>query len=165
LKVAVKKGHKRIEVGDLLTALAKYDPVFKKILVAANLKVWDIENLTWWLEYLQERIKERKRFWEWKNLIKKGSMAKQWAAGYTVTLDRFAIDYSEIVKKRNYPETFGHKKEMKIIERILSRGEINNCLIVGEPGVGRKSMVMELAKRSVLGESLPKINYKRVVQQ
>ncbi len=164
LKVAVKKGHKRIEVGDLLTALAKYDPVFKKILVAANLKVWDIENLTWWLEYLQERIKERKRFWEWKNLIKKGSMAKQWAAGYTVTLDRFAIDYSEIVKKRNYPETFGHKKEMKIIERILSRGEINNCLIVGEPGVGRKSMVMELAKRSVLGESLPKINYKRVVQ-
>ncbi len=164
LRAAFKKGHKRVEVGDLLTALAKYDPIFKKILVEANLKVWDIENLTWWLEHLQERIEERKRFWEWKNLIKKGSMAKQWAAGYTVTLDRFAIDYSEIVKKRNYPETFGHKKEMKIIERILSRGEINNCLIVGEPGVGRKSMVIELAKRSVLGESLPKVNYKRVVQ-
>jgi ATP-dependent Clp protease ATP-binding subunit ClpC len=164
LKVADKKGHQRITIGDLLTALAKYDLIFKKILVNANLKLWDIENLTWWLEFLQKRIRERKRFWEWKNLIKKGSIAKQWAAGYTITLDRFGIDYSELVKRRNYPETFGHKKEIKVIERILSRGEINNCLIVGEPGIGRKSMVLDLAKRSVLGESLPKVNYKRVVQ-
>lgn len=164
LKIAQKKGHLRVEVGDALTALAKHDLIFKKILIDTNLKVRDIENLTWWLESIEERIQEGKKFWQWKNLIKKGSLAKSWAAGYTITLDRFGIDFSEIVKKQGFPETIGHQKEIKIVERILARREINNCLLVGEPGVGRKSMIISLAKRSTLGESLPKVNYKRVVQ-
>ena len=164
LKIAQKKGHLRIEEGDMLAALAKHDLIFKKILVDSNLKVSDIENLTWWLETLEERAKERKKFWLWKNLIKRGSLAKAWAAGFTINLDRFGIDFSEIVKKQGFPETVGHQKELKAVERVLARREINNCLLIGEPGVGRKSMILALAKRSTLGESLPKVNYKRVVQ-
>ena len=164
LKIAQKEGHLRVKVGDVLTVLAEHDLIFKKILIDANLKIRDIENLTWWLESSRKRIQGGKKFWQWKNLIKKGSLAKSWAAGYTITLDRFGIDFSEIVKKQGFPETIGHQKEIKIIERILARREINNCLLVGEPGVGKKSMILALAKKSVLGESLPKVNYKRVVQ-
>jgi ATP-dependent Clp protease ATP-binding subunit ClpC len=163
-KIAQKKDHQRVEVGDMVGALAKYDLIFKKILVDNKLKNQDVENLTWWLESLEERAEERKKFWEWKNLIKKGSLAKEWAAGYTITLDRFGIDYSEIMKKKGFPETIGHQKEIKAVERILARREINNCLLVGEPGVGKKSMILALAQKSVVGESLPKVNYKRVVQ-
>jgi ATP-dependent Clp protease ATP-binding subunit ClpC len=164
LKVAQKKGHLRIEVGDVITALAKNDLIFKRILIDSNLKVGDIENLTWWLESLEKRITERKKFWDWKNLIKRGSIGKEWAAGYTITLDRFGIDFSELVKKRGFSETIGHQKEIKAVERILARREINNCLLVGEPGVGKKSMVLALSQNSCLGESLPEVNYKRVVQ-
>jgi len=165
LKIAQKKGNLRVEVGDILTALAKYDSIFKKILIDSNLKVEDIENLTWWLENLEEKIAEQKKFWEWKNLIKKGSLAKEWAAGYTINLDKFSIDWSEIVKKQHFPETIGHQKEIVEMERILSRRESkNNVLIVGEPGSGRKSMIQALAKKSVLGESLPEINFKKVKQ-
>ena len=164
LNIAQKKGHLRVEVGDVLGALAKNDLIFKKILIDNNLKAEDIENLTWWLESLEERTEERKRFWEWKNLIKKGSLAKEWAAGYAITLDRFGIDYSETMKKQGFPEIVGHQKEIKAVERILSRREINNCLLIGEPGVGKKSMILALARKSVLGESLSGVNYKRVVQ-
>ena len=164
LNIAQKKGHLRVEVGDILGALAKNDLIFKKILIDNNLKAEDIENLTWWLESLEERTEERKRFWEWKNLIKKGSLAKEWAAGYAITLDRFGIDYSETMKKQGFPEIVGHQKEIKAVERILSRREINNCLLIGEPGVGKKSMILALARKSVLGESLSGVNYKRVVQ-
>jgi len=164
LKIAQKKGHLRVEVGDMITALAKHDLIFKKILIDSKLKVEDIENLTWWLEDLEEKIEERKKFWQWKNLIKKGTLAKEWTAGYTITLDRFSIDLSEIVKKRGFPEIIGHQKEIQAMERILSRREINNVLIVGEPGSGRKSMVEAIAIKSVLGESLPEVNYKRVLQ-
>jgi ATP-dependent Clp protease ATP-binding subunit ClpC len=165
LKVAQKKGHLTVEIGDMLTALAMHNSIFKKILIDNNLKVEDIENLTWWLENLEEKMAERKRFWEWKNLIKKGSLAKEWTAGYTVNLDRFSIDWSEIVKKQHFPETIGHQKEIAEMERILSRRESkNNVLIVGEPGSGRKSMIQALAKKSVLGESLPEINFKKVKQ-
>lgn len=164
LKIAKEKSHQRIEIGDALSALSKYNSIFRKILIELNLKPEDIENLTWWLEDLEKRIEERKKFWEWKNLIKIGSIGKEWAAGYTITLDKFSIDLSEVVKRQGFPEIIGHQKEISQMERILSRREQNNVLIVGEPGSGRKSMIYALAEKSVLGESLPEINYKRVVQ-
>jgi len=146
----------------MITALAKHDLIFKKILIDANLKVEDIENLTWWLESLEEKIAERKKFWQWQNLIKRGTLAKEWTAGYTITLDRFSIDLTEIVKKQGFPETIGHQKEMAVIERILARREINNVLVVGEPGIGKKAIIQGLAVKSALGQSLPEVNYKRV---
>jgi len=80
-------------------------------------------------------------------------------------LDRFSIDLSEMVKRQGFPETVGHQKEISAMERILSRRESkNNVLIVGESGSGRKSMIQALTIKSVLGESLPEINYKRVAQ-
>lgn len=164
LNVARRKGHQRIEPGDLLTALARYEQIFKKILIDSHLDVKDIENLTLWIESLEKRINERKKFWEWKNLIKKGSFAKAWAAGYTITLDRYSLDLSEMIKKQKFPETIGHQEAIKNIERILARKQMNNVLIAGEPGSGRKSIIQALAKKSVLGETLPGLNYKRIIQ-
>jgi ATP-dependent Clp protease ATP-binding subunit ClpC len=164
LKIAQKKNHQRVKIGDVITALARYDLIFKKILIDSNLKIEDIENLTWWLENLEEKIEERKRWWAWKNLVKRGTLAKEWTAGYTLTLDRFSIDLSEVVKRQGFPEIIGHQKEIETMERVLAKREQKNVLIVGEPGSGRKSMLYALAEKSVLGESLPGINYKRVVQ-
>ena len=149
---------------DSLINLAREDPTFQKILVANNLKAADIENLVEWRGQLQEKIEERKKFWEEKNLRKLGSLAKQWTAGYTITLDKFSIDLNEEVKRRGFPEVIGHQKEIEQMERILARSEINNVLIVGEPGSGRRSMVYDLTKKAALGESLTEINYKRVLQ-
>lgn len=164
LKIAQKAGHKKAETGALLTALAKHDLIFRKILVDAKLKAEDIENLVSWLESLEETIKKRKRFWEWENLIKLGSIGKDWAAGFSPTLDKFSLDISEAVKRKNFPQIIGHEKEISQMERILSRREINNVLVVGEPGSGRKSLLEALAAKSALGKSLAEVNYKRIIQ-
>ena len=163
LEIAHKKGHQRIEIGDILTGLAQHDLIFKKILIDFKLKNKDIENLTCWLESLEQRIEERKKFWEWKNLIKTGFLAKEWAFGHTVTLDKFSIDLSKIIRRQGFPEIIGHQKETEAIERILARREINNVLLIGEPGIGKKSIIQRLTKKSFLGDSLPETNYKRVV--
>ena len=163
LKTAQKKEHQRIEIGDMITALAKCDSIFKEILVDFKLKVEDIENLTWWVEELEEKIEERKRFWEYENLMKKGTLAKEWTAGYTIALDRFSIDLTEQIRK-NLPETIGHREEIKAVERILSREEVNNVLLVGEAGTGRKSIIYAICKNSLLGKSLHRVNYRRIVQ-
>lgn len=163
LKIAQEKEHSRIEIGDVLTALAKQDPLFKEVLVKADLRVDDIENLTWWLENLENRIKARKRFWDYENLMKRGSLAKSWTAGYTVTLDKYSKDLTEALREKDL-EFVGHKDEIKIIERVLSRIEMNNVLMVGEPGTGKKSIIYDLVKRSIAGQSLESVNYKRVVE-
>ena len=164
LKIAQKKKHQRITVGDVLTALAKHNPVFQRILIDHKLKVQDIENLTWWLESLEARIKERKKWWEYQNLMRKGTLAKEWTTGYTLTLDKYSTDWTEITKKQGFPEIIGHKKEIESVERILGRREYNNVLLVGQPGIGRKGIVQGLVRKAVLGQSLADVNYKRVVE-
>ncbi len=164
LRVAGRKSHKRITIEDIMTALVKENPFLKKILIDAGIKQKDVENLTWWLESVKKEVAKQKKFWDWENLIRKGSIAKDWAAGYTVTLDKFSVDLSEVAKLRGFPEIIGHKKELAQMERILSRSEINNVLIVGEPGMGRKTMTFALAEKSVLGELRDEVNYKRIVE-
>lgn len=164
LKIAQRKGHQTIERGDILTSQSKIDPTFKKHLIVMDLKTRDIENLTSWLESLEEKISERKKFWEYKNLAKKGSLAREWAAGYTPTLDQYSIDWTGFIKKRGFEEIIGHKSVIAQITRILAKSEINNVLLVGEPGTGRGATIQALAQRSLFGESLPNLNYKRVVE-
>lgn len=149
---------------DSLLYLAKEDISFQQFLLDKGLKVQDIENLIQWQDYIKEQILKKKRFWEWDNLVKMGTLARTWTSGYTITLDKFSIDLTETIKKAGFPEIIGHKKEIAQMERILSRSEINNVLIVGEPGSGRKSMVYALAEKSFFGKSMPEVNYKRFVQ-
>lgn len=164
LEIARKRGHKQVVVGDMLSALAAYDPIFQRILNDANLRREDIENLSWWLESLKKRVDLQKRWWDYQNLMKRGTLAKEWTAGYTLTLDKYAIDWTEDAKRARFPEVIGHKEEVEQVERVLGRHEYNNVLLVGEPGVGRKAIVQGLVEKAVLGQSLPDVNYKRVVQ-
>ncbi len=162
-ETAVERKHPRIRMGDLLTALAEEDPVLKRILIDFNLRAEDIENLTWWWEDVQKEIAKNKRFWDYRNLAKKGTLAKTWTAGYTITLDRFSRDITESIRGSDFKK-IGHQEEIASIERIISRREINNVLMVGRPGSGRKSIVLALAQKSLMGESAPEVNYRRIVE-
>lgn len=161
--VAQKSRHLRISAGDLLIALAKYNPELGKIMVEAELEPEDIENLVWWLESLEDRIAQRKRFWEKKNLARRVPIAREWTAGYTLTLDRYSTDWTEIIAKSGLEEIIGHEREIQQLERILDREEINNVLLIGEPGSGRKAIIRDLAQKILLGESSETLNYKRIV--
>jgi len=163
-KIAEEKGHGRIEVGDLIASLSGFDPIFKKILIDSKLRREDVENLTWWMEIEKEKIKRKKRFWEWENLLKRGSIGKDWAAGYSVTLDKFSNDLSKAVASQGFPETIGCQDEIEQAERVLARREINNILLVGDPGVGKGEIILGIARKSFLGKSLPEVNHKRFVQ-
>src|SRR3989338_5604081 len=91
-------------------------------------------------------------------------MAREWTSGYTVTLDRYSTSW--MAKRRGisfFEEIIGHAHEISAVERALSGVERNNVLLVGEPGVGRRSIIHALARKIVFGESLPELNYKRVV--
>jgi len=163
-KTAEENKHQIIKIDDILIALAKHNLIFQEIINTSDIKVDDIKNLAEWLSFLEEKIKKRKEFWEWESLIRRGSLAKEWSTGFTITLDMFSIDLSEVAKKRNISEAIGHKKDIEEIERILSHKESNNdVLLIGEAGTGKKSIVQWLALKFVLGQSLPELNYKRIV--
>jgi len=164
-KVADERKHNFIGVREVLVGISRHDPFFKEFLVKSDdLTEEDIENITRWSDYLERRKKERKKFWEYKNLLKHGSLGRDWASGYTITLDQFSTDWRDVVKQWTFKEIIGHGKEIEKIERVLTRSTINNVLLVGQPGTGRKSIVEALAHKIHRGESLQELNHKRVVE-
>lgn len=163
IEIASKRNHSRIEIEDMLLAIAGVDPAFKKIMIEFDLKKEDIDNMGWWLGNLEMRREKAKRFWDYENLALRGSLAKTWTAGYTVNLDKFSIDWTDRLRKY-LPEIIGYEKEINLLERILSGTGINNALLIGSEGVGMKTIINALVRKSILGQTLPELNYKRVVE-
>lgn len=162
--LAVAKNHSRIGEKEILLALAKNDKFFQKALIDYDLKVNDVENLILWLESVEERIAKTKKFWSSENLSRAGSTGKDWSSGYTITLDQFSIDWRDTVSKWFYKEVIGHQKEIDEVQMVLARSSLSNVLIVGDPGTGRKSIIESVAQKCYLGQSLPELNNKRVVE-
>ncbi|GAF77474.1 unnamed protein product, partial [marine sediment metagenome] len=160
-KISREKQHERIQIEEVIIALARKEKCFEKILIDFDLQVVDFENIIFWLESLERKIEEKKKFWSKENLARSGSLGREWAAGYTVTLDKFSIDLTKVLK--GIIELIGHKEEIERLERVLARKEINNVLLVGEPGTGRKTILQVLAQKSLFGQCRPEINHKRVV--
>jgi len=163
-KLAIERGHSLIGEKEILVALAKNDDFFKKILVEQDLKETDIDNITLWLDVLGERLKQSKQFWTKENLSRFGSMGKDWASGFTITLDRFSIDLTKAASNNLFGEIIGHAREISELEMVLSKSSLSNALIVGEVGVGRKSIVEALAQRCFLGSNLTELNNKRIIE-
>lgn len=160
---ASKEGKERIKIGEILFILAQKNKVFKDFLIQFELKPEDFREVANWIEYLETEFLEAKKFWKYENLLKKGTLAREWTAGYTVLLDQFSFDVTKSMKKQDFRRIFAHEAEVKAMERILASPEKNDVLIVGEVGSGRRSMIEFLANRCALGQSVPELNFKRVV--
>ena len=163
-RVAMQRQSAAIGEKELLVALAKHDEFFKKVLVEHDLKEKDIENITLWLDNRSKKIAQSKKFWAKENLATMGSLGRDFASGFTITLDRFCIDWRKIVSRDIFSEIIGHEKEIDEVEIILAKSRLANVLIVGEVGVGRKSIVQALAKRCFLATGLSELAGKRVVE-
>ncbi len=162
--IALEQDRERIGLGDILIALSEKEKVFQKFLVLNDLKTKDLANLLCWYRRGQDYLTQSREFWTKENLFQRGSLAKDWAAGYTITLDEFALDLRKKIEQTGFRQVVGHQTEVKAVERVLAKKEMNNVLLVGEPGVGRKSIIEKIAQRAFLGESGPAINHKRILE-
>src|SRR3989344_4717435 len=122
----------QIGAKELMVGLANYDEFLKKMLVQQDLKETDVENITLWLMVVEQKIEANKRFWTRQNLWKKGSLARDWLAGFTVVLDRFSIDFRRLSKKHAFAEIVGHQEEIEETETVLAKSSLSNVLLVGE---------------------------------
>lgn len=162
LSIGAKRNHERVRAEDLLVALSTTNEYFKKILIQADIKEREIRSLTSWWIRIEEREENNKKFWKYENLVKMGTLGRQWASGHTYLLDKFAINWTEALSKRGFREVVGHKDPMNSIERVMSGDGKNSVMIVGQPGTGRRAVVNELTRKSFLGLSLPGVNHKKV---
>ncbi|MGF1467439.1 MAG: ATP-dependent Clp protease ATP-binding subunit [Sandaracinaceae bacterium] len=71
-------------------------------------------------------------------------------------LERFGRDLTRLASQGKFDPVVGRDAELRRILQVLARRQENNPLLVGEPGVGRSSIVRGLAMRMAQGD-VPKM--------
>ncbi|EWG46639.1 hsp98-like protein [Fusarium verticillioides 7600] len=64
-------------------------------------------------------------------------------------LAKFTIDMTEMAREKKIDPVIGREEEIRRVVRILSRRTKNNPVLIGEPGVGKTTVIEGLAQRIV----------------
>lgn len=153
-----------VQITDLFYSFCENNDLLKDFLLKNNISLDDVNEVILWVEKVRDLQKKSSRWWDRENLLLKGSIGREWSFGYTPTLDAFSFDWTRTRYAVYTEEVFGHDKELKELESILSKKGINNALIIGLVGSGRRSLIRKLAQKSFVGESVPELNFLRFVE-
>ncbi|MBI2669806.1 MAG: ATP-dependent Clp protease ATP-binding subunit [Candidatus Yanofskybacteria bacterium] len=161
----IKKKHenKRITIMDLFISLFDYNSAFRQLAIDYNLDKDDLNFLATWYESDAEYFRKIKMFWRLENLLRRSPIGIGWIYGYSRYLQRFTTDLTgQFQKRQSEIKLIGRQKTIDHIEQVLARSGQNNILLVGEPGVGKRTVIMGFAEMIAAGKALPALNYKRV---
>ena len=90
-------------------------------------------------------------------------MNRAWTSRPTPTLDKCGVDFTDLARVGRTGFLVGHKEEYARLIDILSRPTKPNALLVGEPGVGKETIISALAFGIIKDEVPEAIFDKRVV--
>ena len=80
--------------------------------------------------------------------------------GYTPTLNQYTSDLSAPLPYSH--RLIGRQDIVSRMERVLQSG--SSVMLVGQPGVGKKTVVLEFARRATAGELGKEMSFKRVLE-
>jgi ATP-dependent Clp protease ATP-binding subunit ClpC len=80
--------------------------------------------------------------------------------GYTPTLSQYSVNMSQTQEFARH--LIGRENVVLRMERVLTAG--NSVVLVGDPGVGKKTVVYEFAHRALQGQFGPQMAYRKVLE-
>lgn len=90
------------------------------------------------------------------------NMNRTWTAKPTPVLDRFSKNLTDLAKLGWLTSAKVRQGEVEQAVQILSKSQQNNLILVGEPGVGKTSIVGDIAMRMITGEIPALADYKLI---
>ncbi len=156
----------QITEADLLVAVFELDKIFQKLMFEFEIEEKDLREVADWRRRLDVSKMQRGEFWTRENLLDTKGIGKDWAAGYTINLDRVATDLTALVRIHKPPEhLYGRNNQVEILQRALVRSAgFGNVVLVGAPGVGRHTLLRAFAAKLNRGDVLGPLRYKRLLQ-
>lgn len=137
---------------------------FKEFLKKHDISAAEFDTIMGWEIGFQHRRELEYKFWRKRYLDRFIPIGKHWKYGYTITLDTHANEISKFdPTEYRYVQLIGYKDELEMTKLIMKRGEQNNVLLIGDPGIGKKSMIHYIAKLIHLGDIDEKLQDKRVM--
>jgi len=117
----------------------------------------------WFETYYQKHIRKQV-WWKLSTLFSIPPLARDWAVGFTPTIDNYAEDLTGSQYQSHREHIVDRQKEIAQIEQVLSQSEEANVVIVGDEGVGKHTIVDALAKKIYEGRTNTPLMYKRILK-
>ena len=132
----------------LAVAIISSLPNYELLLNQFQLTITDLYQGIIWFNYLNGLVKDAKK------PIRSGGIARDFAFGYTPTLQRFAINLSERYSGAHTKlQMADHTKIIEQIVETFTRGGRQNVALVGAYGSGRSTIVNSLAETLMNADS------------
>lgn len=134
------------------------------LLEAQDLTKDDFNEIISWEVVLQNEKRQAKKFWSQENLSKRTPLGRYWTYGYTSTLNAYANELTRFDSTvYREAELTGHQEALEMLRITLSGGGTNNAILMGDAGVGKKTLIHYLAKKIRLGQVDSNLKDKRVM--
>lgn len=160
LEIAKSRSHREIDLSDVLISLAQDDNLVKSIIYDKKINLDELTNILNWEEKTNNLVK-KKTFLE-KEYYGEG-IGRSWAAGYTPTLNLFAVDFTPIaINSPEHYQTIGQQNTISQIEQILTSSGKNNIMLIGDDQDYKKSIVSGLAQKISQGKVNESLRYKHI---
>ncbi|MBR2709873.1 AAA family ATPase [Candidatus Saccharibacteria bacterium] len=130
----------RITASVLITAFIEHIPHYDQVLNQLKLSVTDLDQGITWYNYLNGLVSTKKK-------SRAGGIGRDFAFGYTPTLQKYAVNLSE--RYSGTTTRIQQAENADIIKRMidtLSRQGRENIALVGNLGSGRSTIVSYLAE-------------------
>lgn len=135
-----------------------------EFLASHCLKQENILLTTAWFEEQWNKTVSEKKWWDKKLLFSYPPLARDWAIGYTPLLDNYIEDLTGTVYQAQTRHIVGRQNELTQIQDVLSKSEEANVILVGEEGVGKRTVVDALARLIYSGQIGTQLAYKRILK-
>lgn len=149
---------------DLGKYLLSHDQSFKDLFVGQGISTETYIGALNWVIGSYHQEKRLLRFWSKDNLSRTKGLGREWTYGIAYMLERYSKDIrtSAVFSTLTRDSAYAAEKVTEI-ETALAKLKASNVLILGEPGVGKIDLVMEVRRRIENGKSLDAISGKQII--
>jgi ATP-dependent Clp protease ATP-binding subunit ClpC len=149
---------------DLGKHLLTHDVSFKEMLAKQGIGIETFTGALTWVIGSYHQEKRALRFWSKDNLSKTKGLGQEWTYGIAYLLERYAKDIrtSAVFSTLTRDSAYATEKVSEI-ETGLAKAKASNILLLGEPGVGKVDLIMEVKRRIENGKSLDAISGKHII--
>ncbi|MBN2015422.1 ATP-dependent Clp protease ATP-binding subunit [Candidatus Dojkabacteria bacterium] len=136
---------------------------FLEYLQRFNIISKDFDGIKLWLQ--NEALKQRYvEVWKDKVSIKpKTTVNRAYTSRFTPMLNSYCRDFTNAVIQGEFVVSLARENELNQLIALLEKGEKSGVLVLGEPGVGKTTLIKSLAVRMVVEDIPPKLQDMRLI--
>ncbi len=160
--LAGEKGRLNLSPLEILESLVINDDLVREIFYDLEVDAHQIKNVCLWIDLYNEFRSHQRYFLQRSRFKPKGTINKAYTAIATPNLDAYSQDLTQLARNNYLQFCVNRQAEKEDIFRIFST-ERQSIILVGQPGVGKTTLVGGIA-RLMVTEDVPEIlNDKRLV--